>query len=186
MSPDDDSDGSSASLVSPRSKPRLASKVKKAMPTSISTPTDTPLTSVEDPNTLVRRHRESLKRSRTKRLPLNVRELGNVGNYCTTVDPSEDVYNDIFIASIVKELDDTPKNHKAAMKSNQHEDWQAAIDAEIKSLIDLKTWEIVDIPKGCKLKTCAFIFKKKYTGTNVKYKARLVAHGYRQIYGLDY
>jgi hypothetical protein len=60
------------------------------------------------------------------------------------------------------------------------------MDAEIKSLIDLETWEIVDIPKGCKLKTCAFIFKKKYTGTNIKYKARLVAHGYRQVYGLDY
>ena len=69
MSPDDDSDGSSASLVSPRSKQRLISKVKKAMPISIPTPTDTPLVSVEDPNTLVRRHCENLKRSRTKRLP---------------------------------------------------------------------------------------------------------------------
>ncbi len=58
--------------------------------------------------------------------------------------------------------------------------------AEIKSLIDLEIWEIVDIPKECNLKTCAFIFKKKYTGTNIKYKSRLVAHGYRQIYRLDY
>ena len=65
MSPDDDSDGSSTSLVTPRSKPRLASNVKKAKPMSIPTPTDTPLVSVEDPNTLVRRHCENLKRSRT-------------------------------------------------------------------------------------------------------------------------
>ena len=39
-----------------------------------------------------------------------------------------------------------------------------------------------------KVQTCAFIFRKKYTGINsqVKYKARLVAHGYRQLYGTDY
>ena len=111
MFSDDDSDGSSASLVTPRSKPRLASNVKKAKPMSIPTPTDTPLVSVEDPNTLVRRHCENLKRSRTKRLPLNVRELGNVGNYCTTVDTSDNTYDDIFIASLVKELDDAPKNN---------------------------------------------------------------------------
>ncbi len=63
---------------------------------------------------------------------------------------------------------------------------QLYIDAEIKALIELGTWEIVDIPPKVSLKTCAFIFKKKYTGDLVKYKARLVAHGYRQIYGLDY
>jgi hypothetical protein len=179
---------SSASLVPPRSKQRLISKVKKATPISIPTPTDTPLVSVEHPNTLVRRHRENLKRSCTKRLPLNVRELDNVGNYCTTVDTSENAYDNFFIASLVKELDDAPKNRKAAIQSNHHkEDWKAAMDAEIKSLIDLETWEIVDTPKGCKLKTYAFIFNKKYTGTNsIKYKPRLVAHGYRQVYGLDY
>ncbi len=38
------------------------------------------------------------------------------------------------------------------------------------------------------LQSCAFIFGKKYNGINdhVKYKARLVAHGYRQVYGTDY
>ncbi len=109
MSPDDDSDGSSASLISPRSKQRLIIKVKKATPISIPTPTDTSLVSVEYPNTLVRRNRENLKRSRTKRLPLNVRELGNVGNYCTSADTSDNTYDDIFIASLVKELTTLPK-----------------------------------------------------------------------------
>ena len=45
------------------------------------------------------------------------------------------------------------------------------------------------MPPGMKCKTGAFIFKRKYTGdTNIcfKYKARLVAHGYTQLYGLDY
>jgi hypothetical protein len=34
-------------------------------------------------------------------------ELGNVDNYCTTFDTSEDLYDDI--ASLVKELNDSPK-----------------------------------------------------------------------------
>lgn len=46
------------------------------------------------------------------------------------------------------------------------------MNAEIKSVIDLETWEIFNIPKGCKLKICAFSFKMKYTGSNIKYKTR--------------
>ena len=187
-SPDEETDRSPSPLVKPRSRQRLISTVKKAKPTSTSTHSDTPLASWEEPNTSVsNRYHENLKRSRKQRLPLNVRELGNVGNNCTTVTHDDKVYDDIYIASVVKELDDTPKNYKAAMKSTQATQWQSAIDAEIKSLLDLKTWVVVDTPKdGRKLKTCAFIFKKKFTGSEIKYKARLVAHGYRQIFGLDY
>ncbi len=45
-----------------------------------------------------------------------------------------------------------------------------------------------DRPKHKPLQSCVSIFRKKYTGLNdhVKYKARLVAHGYRQVYGTDY
>ena len=42
------------------------------------------------------------------------------------------------------------------------------------------------MPQGVKLQTCAFIFKKKYTGFTVRYKVRLIVHGYRQQYGIDY
>ncbi len=85
-----------------------------------------------------------------------------------------------------------PRTFKEAMKSPDSAEWRKAIHAEIKSLLELGTWEKVkksDMPPGKKCKTGAFIFKRKYTGdTNVrfKYKARLVAHGYTQLYGLDY
>ena len=185
---DDISDRSQSPLVLSRSKQRLISKVKKAQPTSIPATSDIPLDSLEEPTTLVNRYRENLKRSRIQRLPLNVRELGNVSNHVITDtdDSFESIYNQVYISAILKELDDTPKNYKAAKNSPQSKEWRAAIDAEIASLEGLKTWNVVDIPKKCHLKTGAFIFKKKYTGSEIKYKARLVAHGYRQIYGLDY
>ncbi len=56
------------------------------------------------------------------------------------------------------------------MYRKQVTEWQAAIDAEIKSLIELDTWQVVDIPSKVSLKTCAFIFKKIYTDNSVKYK----------------
>ena len=79
-----------------------------------------------------------------------------------------------------------PRTFKEAMKSQDSAEWRKAIYAEIKSLLELGTWEKVkksDMPPGKKCKTGAFIFKRKYTGdTNIrfKYKARLVAHGYTQ------
>ena len=97
-------------------------------------------------------------------------KLGNVANHSQLDDPF--TFSSIY--NIVHEIDDTPKNYRAAMHSKQATEWQAAIDAEIKALIELGTWEIVDIPPKVSLKTCAFIFKKKYTGDLVKYKARLV------------
>jgi hypothetical protein len=180
---DEDADWSSnpsTPLVSPSSIPRLISNVKKAMPISTSTHSDTPLVT-EKPNTLVSCYHEGLRRSRIKQKPLNVRELGNVSNYVTPVSDSstdvipnlEDTYTATYIGAILKELDDTSKNYKAAMTCPQKAEWETAIAAETASLDILKTWIIVDIPKNCHLKTGAFIFKKKYTSSEIKYKARL-------------
>ena len=84
------------------------------------------------------------------------------------------------------EVDPTPKNYKAAMACPQAAEWRKAIDIEIDALTELQTWVVVDIPLKCHLKTGAFIFKEKFTGEHLKYKARLIAHGYRQIEGIDY
>ncbi|CAM8890383.1 unnamed protein product [Rhodiola kirilowii] len=50
------------------------------------------------------------------------------------------------------------------------------------------TWELVDIPQGCKPLDSKWIFTKKLKvdGTIEKYKARLVIKEYRQKEGLDY
>ncbi|GJU14257.1 retrovirus-related pol polyprotein from transposon TNT 1-94 [Tanacetum coccineum] len=63
-----------------------------------------------------------------------------------------------------------------------------AIKSEIDSILQNHTWELVDLPPGCKPLGYKWIFKKKMKadGTIDKYKARLVIKGYRQREGLDY
>jgi hypothetical protein len=49
------------------------------------------------------------------------------------------------------------------------------------------TWEICDLPVGCELVGCKWIFKKmKLDGIVYKYKARLGAKGFTQKEGEDY
>ena len=56
------------------------------------------------------------------------------------------------------------------------------------SILQNHTWELVDLPQGCKPLGYKWIFKKKMKadGTIDKYKARLVIKDYRQKSGLDY
>ena len=63
-----------------------------------------------------------------------------------------------------------------------------AIDSEVESILQNHTWELVDLPPGCKPLGYKWIFKRKMKadGSINKYKARLVIKSYRQREGLDY
>ncbi|CAM8912947.1 unnamed protein product [Rhodiola kirilowii] len=75
-----------------------------------------------------------------------------------------------------------------AIRSVEGPIWKEAIKSELDSIMQNHTWELVDIPHGCKLLDSKWIFikKLKVDGTIQKYKARLVIKGYRQKEGLDY
>ncbi|GKB39355.1 retrotransposon protein, putative, ty1-copia subclass [Tanacetum coccineum] len=70
-------------------------------------------------------------------------------------------------------------------KSNK---WLDAMNAEIQSMLDNKVWVLVDLPSNCKTVKSKWIFKKKtdMNGIVPTYKARLIAKGYTQLYGVDY
>lgn len=66
--------------------------------------------------------------------------------------------------------------------------WKEAVAKEIESLIGNLTWEEIVPPKGANLTTSKWVFtvKRKTDGSVERFKARLVARGFSQKYGIDF
>ncbi|CAN1176981.1 Retrovirus-related Pol polyprotein from transposon TNT 1-94 [Linum perenne] len=79
----------------------------------------------------------------------------------------------------------TPANYKEAILSPE---WRRAMDEELTALDDNHTWSIVPRPPRCPVIGSKWVYTIKYQpdGTVDRYKARLVAQGFRQEYGIDY
>jgi hypothetical protein len=82
----------------------------------------------------------------------------------------------------------TPTSHEQATTGPQKKQWEAAISDELQSLAANDVWELVDTPKGVNIVSNKWVFKIKRlpNGQIDKYKARLVARGFTQQYGIDY
>ena len=84
-------------------------------------------------------------------------------------------------------VEDGPRNYKKVMEST--EQWQKAVDSECASLVKNKVLQFVDaVPPGKKAIPTRLILQWKLspTGEMVRYKARLVAQGFRPIEGVDF
>lgn len=81
-----------------------------------------------------------------------------------------------------------PKTLEEAMSSPNAKEWKEAADLEYESLLENDTWDLVDLPKDRKAVGSKWVFKVKHhsDGQVERYKCRLVAKGYSQIYGADY
>ncbi|UYV78459.1 hypothetical protein LAZ67_16001473 [Cordylochernes scorpioides] len=81
-----------------------------------------------------------------------------------------------------------PKDAEEALSGKDSYFWRKAMKEEFDSLIENKTWELVDPPKGQNVIGSKWVFRRKYSsdGSLERYKARLVAKGYSQKYGIDY
>jgi hypothetical protein len=66
--------------------------------------------------------------------------------------------------------------------------WIIAMESEIQSINNNKTWELEELPTGHKPIGLKWVYKlkKNAEGEVVKYKARLVAKGYVHKQGIDY
>ena len=86
------------------------------------------------------------------------------------------------------EIESDPKTYKQAMKSPNSKQWENAMKEELSSLNKHNTWDLVDLPAGKNLVGCKWVFKTKRdaNGAVDRFKARLVAQGYSQEYGIDY
>jgi hypothetical protein len=88
-------------------------------------------------------------------------------------------FGDDFIVYL---MDDTPKTIVETFASPDADDWKQVVRSEMDSILSNGTWELVDIPYGCKPVGCNWVLKKKLRpdGTIDKYRARLVAMGYSE------
>src|SRR5205814_8392106 len=79
-------------------------------------------------------------------------------------------------------------SYDEAMESSDKDKWLQAIQAELKSQHDNGTWIVVKKTKSMKIITAKWVFdiKRDVNGNIVRYKARLVARGFDQEYGIDY
>ncbi|KAM1701730.1 hypothetical protein ACFXTH_027076 [Malus domestica] len=73
-------------------------------------------------------------------------------------------------------------------EANQSPVWRCAMLEELKALEETKTWSIVSLPKDQRVVGARWIYKTKFNsdGTIQWHKARLVARGFTQTYGVDY
>lgn len=95
--------------------------------------------------------------------------------------------NFVFKCDETEHIDD-PITVKEVSTRPDKENWINAMKEEYQSLIDNNTWVMTQAPKGAKLIKTKWVFKTKRDndGEIVRYKARMVAKGYTQRFGIDY
>ncbi len=81
-----------------------------------------------------------------------------------------------------------PTTVREALSGPNAEQWREAMQHEIDSLQEHDVLELTELPKGRKAVGCKWVFKIKRNadGSVERYKARLVAQGFSQRYGVDY
>ena len=85
----------------------------------------------------------------------------------------------------------TPTTIAQALASPEAVQWRLAIESELSSHRQCKTWRVVsttDMPPGARAIKCKWVFKIKRDQNNsiTRFKARLTACGYAQRLGRDY
>jgi hypothetical protein len=72
--------------------------------------------------------------------------------------------------------------------AKQDPKWHDAMLEEMAALEKNKTWELVSLPEGKKSVDCKWVYivKQDPNGKIERYKAKHVAKGYSQTYGIDY
>jgi len=94
-------------------------------------------------------------------------------------------YGSDYVAYTLK---DGPLSPEEAMSSLDAGLWQVVISNEMDFLEPNMIWNLVDLPPGCKPKSCKWISKKKLKpdGSIAKCKARHVVKGFRQREDIDF
>jgi hypothetical protein len=117
---------------------------------------------------------------------LSIYKLASYAYYTTLNEDNKDTNSDKII--LPKDLNiKEPKDYREANSSTYKEYWLKAEEKELDSLRSNNTWELVPKPKDAKVLNTRWVYKlKPNKDDTVEFKARFVAKGFEQIYGLDY
>jgi len=91
-----------------------------------------------------------------------------------------------FVTVMVSDTEPTSLQDLKEMPEEVQREWELAMESELASLEKMQAWEEVkdsDIPKDINVVSSKWVFKVKSDGRK---KARLVARGFTQQYGIDY
>lgn len=93
-----------------------------------------------------------------------------------------------YVMAVLSDHIPEPMSYRQATSSNEKDKWLEAMQSEIASLHDNKTWTLEELPKGKRAIPNKWVFRVKRNpdGTIERYKARLVVKGFRQKKGSDY
>jgi hypothetical protein len=85
-------------------------------------------------------------------------------------------------------MHDDPTSLAEALAGDDAVAWQQAMDEEMASQLENRTWDITDCPRGVRPIPGKWVFvrKRDAQGNVVQYKARFVAKGFRQVAGVDF
>ena len=99
----------------------------------------------------------------------------------------------IRMAKIARNIDPNDEDEPVTVREavshpTRGKQWEKAIQDEVDSLIKNHTWDLVPRPQNRQVVSNKFAFKHKKDeqAIIVRLKARLVARGFSQIYGIDY
>jgi len=136
-------------------------------------------TSIEVNVTNNKTHPEVLKTSNAREFPLRSGQQ-------IRIKPNESDEHTVLLTTI--EADQDPSSYKEAMSRPDHEKWKEAMECEMLALAKNGTWVLVDRPKDKNIVSNRWVLriKRNPDGSIDRYRARLVARGFSQVYGVDY
>ena len=93
-----------------------------------------------------------------------------------------------LIIAAIQEAEGDPKTLSEAQARSNWPRWKEAMDRKLATLEKAGTWSTVPRPPNKNVVGSKWVFriKRKADGSVEKYKARLVACGFTQVYGVDY
>ena len=174
-------------LLSPTASPKAPQQSPPTVPssTAVEPPTSIlllpPCTTMPEPNTRKSTHKGKVLACFPAIQSAEVSTKSEGETLDTTYLQSVELF-------INKHTAGEPTTYQQAIQASDSDMWQKAMTEEIESLESMGTWETAPLPADRKAISCKWVYwvKQDTNGNLTCYKARLVARGFTQVYGLDY